>query len=79
MTAELTQGNFTHAKCLTCGHLGFIQSFEPQVVPFDGYDNGLVKFTITTPSPVMSLSVINMKCPVCESTAIEACLEKELN
>lgn len=70
MTSNIQQSNFSHAKCLNCGHLGKLESFESKENPDIIFDNIPEGMTISCPIFI---------CPICGSDSTEALFPNEVN
>jgi hypothetical protein len=70
MKTDMQLGNFTHAKCHNCGHLGNVQSFEIKQNPNVVFNNIPDGIEISCPMFI---------CPICKSENTEALFANEVN
>lgn len=70
MNTNMQLGSFTHAKCMNCGHLGKIESFDSKENPNVTFEN--IPDGIQVSCPVFI-------CPICKSDSTEALFPNEVN
>lgn len=70
MTIDMQQTNFSHAKCLHCGHLGKIETFETMKD---------TRVTFTHVEGFGEPMAIVFVCPICKSQNTEALFPNEIN